>query len=70
MSNVSPKELPKLEVVVSESRGKASARTPCIIGEHIQFNESKLLSYCFAEWKPVVFDMLVVAAAVGQFEVA
>lgn len=64
MNNVSPKELPKLEVVVSESRGKASARIPCIIGEHIQFNEGKLLSYCFAEWKPVVFDMLVVAAAV------
>lgn len=64
MNHVSPKELPKIEVVVSEARGKDCARIPCIIGEHIQFNESKLLSYCFAEWKPVVFDMLVVAAAV------
>lgn len=64
MGNVTQKELPKLEVVVSESRRRADGRTPCVIGEHIQFNENKLLSYCFAEWKPVVFDMLVVAAAV------
>lgn len=64
MGIVTPKELPKLEVVVSEKRQRAGARVSCVIGEHIQFDENKLLSYCFAEWKPVVFDMLVVAAAV------
>ena len=64
MSLVTHKELPRLEVVVSEKHRQADGRISCIIGEHIQFNESKLLSYCFAEWKPVVFDMLVVAAAV------
>ncbi|WDF72304.1 7-cyano-7-deazaguanine synthase [Novosphingobium sp. KACC 22771] len=64
MSKLTYKELPKLEVVVSEKRRRADGRTSCVIGEHIQFDENKLLSYCFAEWKPVVFDMLVVAAAV------
>lgn len=65
MNIINPKELPRLEVVVSESsRKRATTSVPCVIGEHIQFNENKLLSYCFAEWKPVVFDMLVVAAAV------
>ena len=64
MAEVTLKELPKLDVVVSENRRRANGRTSCVIGEDIQFNENKLLSYCFAEWRPVVFDMLVVAAAV------
>jgi 7-cyano-7-deazaguanine synthase in queuosine biosynthesis len=64
MAEVTFKELPRLDVVVSEDRRRVNSRTSCVIGEDIQFNENKLLSYCFAEWKPVVFDMLVVAAAV------
>jgi 7-cyano-7-deazaguanine synthase in queuosine biosynthesis len=64
MGNVTPKELQRIEVVVTEKRKRSDTRVNCVIGEHIQFNEDKLLSYCFAEWKPVVFDMLVVAAAV------
>lgn len=64
MDNVTPKVLPRINVVVTEKRKRLDARVSCVIGEHIQFNEDKLLSYCFAEWKPVVFDMLVVAAAV------
>lgn len=64
MAEIAFKELPKLDVVVSENRRRANGRTSCVIGEDVQFNENKLLSYCFAEWKPVVFDMLVVAAAV------
>jgi len=64
MNNVTPKDIPQLEVVISEKRKRRGGRVSCVIGEHIQFNESKLLSYCFAEWKPIVFDMLVVAAAV------
>jgi 7-cyano-7-deazaguanine synthase in queuosine biosynthesis len=64
MGNVTPKELPRIEVVVTEKRKRSDTRVNCVIGEHIQFNEGKLLSYCFSEWKPVVFDMLVVAAAV------
>lgn len=64
MGNVTPKELPRIEVVVTERPKRSNTRVNCVIGEHIQFKEDKLLSYCFAEWKPVVFDMLVVAAAV------
>ena len=64
MADVTLKELPKLDVVVSENRRRVNGRTSCVIGKDIQFNENKLLSYCFAEWRPVVFDMLVVAAAV------
>jgi hypothetical protein len=64
MGNVTPKVLPRINVVVTEKRKRLDARVSCVIGENIQFNEDKLLSYCFAEWKPVVFDMLVVAAAV------
>lgn len=64
MAEVAPKQLPRLDVVVSENRRRGKGRVSCVIGEDIQFNENKLLSYCFAEWKPVVFDMLVVAAAV------
>ena len=58
------KELPRLDVVVLEKRKRSGRRVQCVIGEHIQFDENRLLSYCFAEWKPVVYDMLVVAAAI------
>lgn len=64
MTKTPAKELPKLDVVVLEKRKRSGGRIHCVIGEHIQFDENRLLSYCFAEWKPVVFDMLVVAAAV------
>lgn len=55
---------PKLTIAVVEKRRRGEKRECCVIGEHIRFNEKGLLSYCFAEWQPVVFDMLVVAAAV------
>lgn len=64
MAKTPAKELPRLDVVVLEKRKRSGGRIHCVIGEHIQFDENRLLSYCFAEWKPVVFDMLVVAAAV------
>lgn len=64
MAKTPNKELPRLDVVVLEKRKRSGGRIQCVIGEHIQFDENRLLSYCFAEWKPVVFDMLVVAAAV------
>lgn len=59
-----PIHRPKISVAVVEKRKRSEKRNCCVIGEHIRFNEKGLLSYCFAEWKPVVFDMLVVAAAV------
>ena len=59
-----PIHRPKISVAVVEKRKRSEKRNCCVIGEHIQFNEKGLLSYCFADWQPVVFDMLVVAAAV------
>ena len=55
---------PKIKVVVTEKRKRSSSGVNCVIGEDITFNEHSLLTYCFAEWKPIIFDMLVVAAAV------
>jgi Queuosine biosynthesis protein QueC len=64
MNYVSPMTLPKFDVRVAEAATENTRYTTCIIGEHIKFNEIKLLSYCLARWEPVVFDLLVVAAAV------
>jgi 7-cyano-7-deazaguanine synthase in queuosine biosynthesis len=61
---VTPMQLPKIDVVVTEEAIERPYGYNCVIGEHIKFNEEKLLSYCFARWEPVVFDLLVVAAAV------
>jgi 7-cyano-7-deazaguanine synthase in queuosine biosynthesis len=36
----------------------------CIIGTNLDFSTTRLESYCLASWKPVIFDALVVAAAV------
>lgn len=59
-----PPKHPRMKIKVTE-KGVANGKAiPCVIGEHITFKEHSLLSYCFADWKPVVFDMLVVAAAV------
>lgn len=60
----SPIHRPRISIAVVEKRKRSEKRNCCVIGEHIRFNEKGLLSYCFAEWQPVVFDMLVVAAAV------
>lgn len=36
----------------------------CQIGQNVQFSTAKLETYCIAEWDPVVYDALLVAAAV------
>ncbi len=36
----------------------------CRIGENIEFSTERLESYCIAKWEPVVYDALLVAAAV------
>ena len=33
-------------------------------GRNISFSSEGLASYCFARWEPIVFDMLLLAAAV------
>jgi 7-cyano-7-deazaguanine synthase in queuosine biosynthesis len=56
---------PLLRVDVHEPGIKArSRRLSCKIGEQVDFNTEALASYCFAQWEPLVFDALLIAAAV------
>lgn len=49
-------------VEAGESTSKASLA--CVIGKNLCFSTESLESYFFAKWDPVVYDALVVAAAV------
>lgn len=58
-------ELPSilLEVVEAGARSKRGWLR-CEINEHVKFNTADLETYCFARWEPVVFDTMLLAAAV------
>lgn len=57
--------IPSLRVdVVETGQRPRRGRTPCEIGGELKFSTEHLESYCLAQWEPVVFDALVVAAAV------
>lgn len=65
MTTDTPKPLPVVRVAVLEEGQLAPANwQPCIIGTNLSFSTARLESYCLASWKPVIFDALVVAAAV------
>lgn len=54
-----------LRVDVVEQGGQARPGcTACEIGADLAFSTSHLESYCLVQWEPVIFDALVVAAAV------
>jgi 7-cyano-7-deazaguanine synthase in queuosine biosynthesis len=53
----------KIEVVEAGARA-ARGWTRCEIGSHIRFDTEGLESYFFASWQPVVFDLMLIAAAV------
>ncbi len=53
----------RVDVVEAGSRARRGRR-PCEIGADLTFSTSHLESYCLAKWEPVIFDALVVAAAV------
>lgn len=54
-----------LRVDVIEQGGQPRpGRTACEIGADLTFSTSELESYCLVPWEPVIFDALVVAAAV------
>lgn len=56
---------PSLRVDVVESGQRPRrGRMPCEIGSDLTFSTDHLESYCLAQWEPVIFDALVVAAAV------
>jgi hypothetical protein len=65
VQKIYPAELPSIEVDVVEPRARArDGRLRCEIGTNLKFNTAKMESYFFAEWKPVLYDALLVAAAV------
>lgn len=53
----------RVDVVEAGSRPRRG-RTACEIDGDLTFSTSHLESYCLAQWEPIVFDALVVAAAV------
>jgi len=56
---------PALKVHVLEPRVSARSHwTPCRIDHNVEFSTDKLESYCVATWEPVIYDALIVAAAV------
>ncbi len=58
-------DLPQIKVNVFERAGSARKQwINCRIGEHLQLETDDLASYFFAKWEPIVFDLLLLAAAV------
>lgn len=57
--------LPSIRVDVVESGPKTPRSSlSCVIGRNLRFSTESLESYFFAAWEPVVYDALLVAAAV------
>src|SRR6266851_6783136 len=58
-------ELPSLRVeVVEPGKKQRKGWLRCEIGTNVEFNTERMQSYFFAEWKPVLYDALLVAAVI------
>lgn len=58
-------ELPSLHVdVVEPGKKHRKGWLRCEVGTNVEFSTEKMQSYFFAEWQPVLYDALLVAAAV------
>jgi len=56
---------PQVAVDVIEPGGhKRRGWLHCQIGQNIEFDTGRLETYCFAKWEPVIYDAMLVAAAV------
>jgi 7-cyano-7-deazaguanine synthase in queuosine biosynthesis len=65
MNEEQERALPALRVNVVEKGNKGrDGWLRCEIGKHLRFDASSLSSYFLANWEPLVFDTLLVAAAV------
>lgn len=58
-----PLPVARVDVVERGVRARTN-RVPCIIDRDVTFSTALLESYCLTAWEPVVFDALLVAAAV------
>src|SRR2546428_13406863 len=57
--------LPVIRVDIVEPGMAARPETlRCVIDEHISFDPTKMESYFFAQWEPVLYDAFLLAAAV------
>lgn len=61
--NVSSLPSVRVDVVEAGTRSR-SGRIACQIDGDVMFSTDHLESYCLAQWEPVIFDALVLAAAV------
>ena len=58
-------ELSSIQVDVVEPGSRARKDwMRCEIGTNLEFKTAKMESYFFAQWQPVLYDALLVAAAV------
>jgi hypothetical protein len=58
-------ETPSIGVDVVESGGrKQRGWLHCQIGANVEFDTARLETYCFANWEPMIYDAMLVAAAV------
>ena len=65
MTFTNHKEAPALKIsVVETDLTPAPGRRKCVIGHHIRFLTDGLANYCFARFQPVIYDLLLLAAAV------
>jgi hypothetical protein len=65
MSKTQKQENDSLRVEVTEEGARSrSSWTKCQIGANLQFSAEPLASYFFAQWEPIVFDALLLAAAI------
>lgn len=65
MTNVEESPVAPVRVDVVDDEGRTRpGRIRCRIGTNLQFDAEALASYFFARWEPVVFDALLLAAAV------
>ena len=56
---------PSIAIDVTESpAGRRRGHVQCRIGEHVAFSTESLETYCVTNWEPIVYDALLVAAAV------
>ena len=56
---------PLVRIEVLEAGGRLHRGwVPCRIGSNIEFSTERLETYCFAEWDPIVYDALLVAASI------
>lgn len=53
----------RVDVIDAGSRVR-TGRIPCVIGGDLTFSTEHLESYCLTQWEPIVYDALVVTAAV------